>query len=91
MQKSLRKNTVDSKVDLMNILMNRFFAKGYLNSKIELLHLLIRKTLKKEDRQLFLKWIEMKEDIINEYDFNLWVTKNVLDNSQEDLMEEVDL
>ena len=64
---------------------------SYKNFKVGLLYFLIKVYIKKEDRELFLKWIEMKEDIINEYDFNLWVTKNILNKDQEDLMEEPDL
>lgn len=64
---------------------------SYKNFKVGLLYLLIKAYIKKENRELFLKWIEMKEDIINEYDFNLWVTKNILDEGEEDEMEEVDL
>ena len=61
------------------------------NSKTEFISFLIKNWIKEENRKLFLKWIEMKEDIINEYDFNLWVTKNILDDGQEDEMKEVNL
>ncbi len=59
---------------------------SWKNFKIGFLYFLIKFYIKKENRQLFLKWIEMKEDIINEYDFNLWVTKNILSEDQEDEM-----
>lgn len=64
---------------------------SFKNLKVGLLYFLIRIQIKKENRQLFLKWIEMKEDIINEYEFNVWVTRNILDEGPEDEMEEVDL
>ena len=64
---------------------------SFKNFKVGLLYFLIRISIKKEDRELFLKWIEMKEEIINEYDFNVWVTKNILDEGPEDEMEEVNL
>ncbi len=63
----------------------------YKNFKVGLLYFLIRVYIKKENRELFLKWIEMKEDIITEYEFNVWVTKNILDEGPEDEMEELDL
>ncbi|KKL15468.1 hypothetical protein LCGC14_2505300 [marine sediment metagenome] len=53
------------------------------NFKVGFLYFLIKAFMLKEDRELFLKWIEMKEDIITEYDFNLWVTKNILNPEEE--------
>ncbi|MCP6727464.1 MAG: hypothetical protein KJI69_05645 [Patescibacteria group bacterium] len=54
------------------------------NSKTEFISFLIKNWIKKENRKLFLKWIEMKEEIITEYDFNLWVTRNILDQEEEE-------
>lgn len=53
------------------------------NFKVGFIYLLIKIYIKKENRQLFLKWIEMKEELINEYDFNLWVTRNILEPEEE--------
>ena len=64
---------------------------SWKNFKIGFIYFLIKISIEKEDRKLFLKWIEMKEELITEYDFNMWVTKNILDEGQEDEMEEVDL
>lgn len=64
---------------------------SWKNFKIGFIYFLIKRSFEKEDRQLFLKWIEMKEELITEYDFNMWVTKNILDEGEEDEMEEVDL
>ena len=63
----------------------------YKNFKIGLLYFLIKIWIDKEDRELFLKWIEMKEDLITEYDFNLWVTKNILDGDQDDEIDDFSL
>ena len=56
---------------------------SWKNFKVGFLYFLIKAFMLKEDRELFLKWIEMKEDIITEYDFNLWVTKNILNPEEE--------
>ena len=64
---------------------------SWKNFKIGFIYFLIKISIEKEDRKLFLKWIEMKEELITEYDFNMWVTKNILDEGEEDEMEEVDL
>ena len=64
---------------------------SWKNFKTGFIYFLIKISIEKEDRQLFLKWIEMKEELITEYDFNMWVTKNILDEGEEDEMEVVDL
>lgn len=56
---------------------------SWKNFKVGFIYFLIRIYIKKENRELFLKWIEMKEEFITEYNFNLWVTKNILDQEEE--------
>ncbi len=63
----------------------------WMNFKTKLLYFLIRFYIKKENRKLFLKWIEMKEDLISEYDFNMWVTKNILNEDQEEETDDFEL
>ena len=63
--------------------MSSKIKESWKNFKVGLVYFLIRIYFKKEDRQLFLKWIEMKEELITEYDFNMWVTKNILDPEEE--------
>lgn len=53
---------------------------GFFNLKVNLIYFLMRSFIQKGNRKLFLKWIELKEELIDEYDFNMWVTRNVLDS-----------
>ena len=57
------------------------------NFKTGFAYFVIKVYILKEDRKLFLKWVEMKEGLISEYDFNMWVTKNILDSEEDDQIE----
>lgn len=57
------------------------------NFKTGFTYLIIRIFIEKEGRKLFLKWIEMKEELISEYAFNVWVTRNILDPDEDDQIE----
>ncbi len=54
------------------------------NIKVGFIYFWIKRFIKKDNIKLFLKWIELKEGMITEYDFNMWVTKNILDPEEED-------
>lgn len=54
------------------------------NFKIGFVYFVIRIFIEEKSRKLFLKWIEMKEELISEYDFNVWVTKNILDPDEDE-------
>ena len=71
------------KKNLEKRISNKEEDKDY-DSKTAFIHFLINNWIKKENRILFLKWIEMKEELITEYDFNMWVTKNILDSEEEE-------
>ncbi len=57
---------------------------SWQNFRVGFIYFLIKRTIKQENRQLLFKWFEMKEELISEYDFNMWVTKNILDQEEEE-------